>query len=238
MALIIRKLDTSSRRDVNRFIDLPFRIYRDCPQWVPPLVDDVKLMLNRKKYPFYEHSDADFFVAEREGRMVARIAVLENRHYNEHAHSRTAFFYLFEAEDDPEAAVALFEQIEAWARARGLNKIVGAKGFLQGDGVGVLVEGFEHHPAVGIPYNHAYYGELIERAGYTRQRDFMSAYLPGNVELPPRVRRNRREDDGAPRLQHPHLRLQVRAASLGAGHCPDLQRHLRRELGVQPDHRG
>ena len=85
MTLIIRKLDTSSRRDVNRFIDLPFRIYRDCPQWVPPLVDDVKLMLNRKKYPFYEHSDADFFVAEREGRLVARIAVLENRHYNEHA---------------------------------------------------------------------------------------------------------------------------------------------------------
>ena len=68
MTLIIRKLDTSSRRDVNRFIDLPFRIYRDCPQWVPPLVDDVKLMLNRKKYPFYEHSDADFFVAEREDR--------------------------------------------------------------------------------------------------------------------------------------------------------------------------
>ena len=185
MPLIIRKLDTSSRRDVNRFIDLPFRIYRDCPQWVPPLVDDVKLMLNRKKYPFYEHSDADFFLAEREDRTVARIAVFENRHYNEHARSRTAFFYLFDAEDDPEAAVALFEQIEAWARARGLDKIVGAKGFLQGDGVGVLVEGFEHHPAVGIPYNHAYYGELIERAGYTRQRDFMSAYLPGNVELPP-----------------------------------------------------
>jgi hypothetical protein len=188
MALIIRKLDTSSRRDVNRFIELPFRIYRDCPQWVPPLVDDVKLMMDRKKYPFYEHSDADFFVAEREGRMVARIAVLENRHYNEHAHSRTAFFYLFDAEDDPEAAVALFEQIETWARARCLTKIVGTKGFLQGDGVGVLVEGFDHHPAVGIPYNHAYYGELIERAGYLRQRDFMSAYLPGNVVLPPRVR--------------------------------------------------
>ena len=51
----------------------------------------------------------------------------------------------------------------------------------------MLVEGFEHHPAVGIPYNHAYYGELIERAGYARQRDFMSAYLPGNVELPGRV---------------------------------------------------
>jgi len=188
MALIIRKLDTSSRREIKRFIDLPFRIYRDCPQWVPPLVDDVKLMMNRRKYPFYEHSDADFFLAEREGRVVGRIAVLENRHYNEHARSRSAFFYLFDVENDPEAAAALFGEIEAWAKARSLTKIVGAKGFLQGDGVGVLVAGFEHHPAVGIPYNHAYYGELIERAGYRRQRDFLSAYLPGNVALPPRVR--------------------------------------------------
>ena len=187
MALIIRKLDTSSRREVNRFVELPFRIYRDCPQWVPPLVDDVKLMLDRQKYPFYEHSDADFFVAERDGRVVGRIAVLENRHYNEHWQSHTAFFYLFDAENDPEAAVALFREIEAWAKARGLTKIVGAKGFLQGDGVGVLVEGFEHHPAVGIPYNHAYYGDLIELAGYTRQRDFMSAYLPGNIRMPPRL---------------------------------------------------
>jgi hypothetical protein len=187
MPLRIVKVDTDSRRDVNRFIDLPFRLYHDCPQWVPPLVDDVKLMLNRHKYPFYDHSDADFFMAEREGRIVGRIAVLENRHYNAHWNSRTAFFYLFDAEDDGEASRALFAEIEAWARARGLEKMIGAKGFLQGDGLGVLVEGFEHHPAVGIPYNHSYYGGLIESAGFRAQRDFLSAYLPGNVTLPDRM---------------------------------------------------
>ncbi len=187
MTLSVSKLNTDSRRDVNRFIELKFRLYRDCPQWVPPLVDDLKLMLNRRKYPFYEHSDADFFLAERDGRAVGRIAVLENRHYNAHWNSKTAFFYLFDAEDDAEAAQALFGEIEAWARARGLTKIVGAKGFLQGDGIGVLVEGFEHHPAVGIPYNHAYYGALIEGAGYVRQRDFLSAYLPGGAVLPERL---------------------------------------------------
>jgi len=187
MTLPITKLNTESRRDVDRFIDLPFRLYRNCPQWVPPLVDDVRLQLNRRKYPFYEHSDADFFLAERGGRVVGRIAVLENRHYNAHWHSQTAFFYLFDAENDPEAAQALFGTIEEWARARGLTKVVGAKGFLQGDGIGVLVQGFEHHPAVGIPYNYEYYGPLIEGAGYTRQRDFYSAYLPGTAQLPPRL---------------------------------------------------
>jgi hypothetical protein len=187
MTLRMIKVDTRSRREVNRFINLPFRLYHDCPQWVPPLVDDTRLMLNRDKYPFYEHSTADFYLAERDGRTVGRIAVLDNRHYNAHWNSSTAFFYLFDAENDAEVAHALFAEAEAWARARGLNKVVGAKGFLQGDGIGVLVEGFEHHPAVGIPYNHAYYGSLLEANGYTAQRDFLSAYLPGSITLPERV---------------------------------------------------
>ncbi len=187
MTLRIIKIDTSSRRDVDRFITLPWAIYKWTPQWVPPLVDDTRLMLDRKRYPFYQHSDADFFLAERDGKAVGRIAVLENRHYNQHWNSHTAFFYLFDAFDDKEALAALFAEIERWANARGLNKIVGAKGFLQGDGIGVLVEGFEHHPAVGIPYNHPYYGSLIEASGYVPQRDFLSAYLPGDVVLPPRV---------------------------------------------------
>jgi hypothetical protein len=187
MTLHIAKLDTDSRQDVQRFISLSFDLYRDCPQWVPPLVDDLKLQMNRRKYPFYQHSDADFFLAERDGRAIARIAVLENRHYNTHWNSRTAFFNLFEAEDDPEAAQALFETIELWATERKLSKMVGAKGFLQGDGIGILVEGFEHHPAVGISYNYPYYGALIEAAGYRTQRDFLSAYLPGGARLPERV---------------------------------------------------
>ena len=184
----ITTVNTDSRRDAARFVDLPFRLYEGCKPWVPPLVDDVKLMLNRREYPFYEHSDAIFLLAERDGRDVGRIAVLENRHYNAHWDSHTAFFYLFDAEDDPGAAAALFAAGERWSRARGLTKMVGAKGFLQGDGIGVLVDGFEHHPAIGIPYNHPYYAALIEAAGYQRQRDFYSAYLPGNTDLPERVR--------------------------------------------------
>lgn len=187
MALRIGTLDTESGRDVQRFVDFPFRLYQDCPQWVPPFIDDIKLQLDRRRYPFYQHSDAAFFMATRDGQLVGRIAVLENRHYNAHWNSQTAFFYLFEAENDPDTSLALFAAVEEWARARDLNKIVGAKGFLQGDGIGVLVEGFQHRPAVGIPYNHSYYGTLMEAAGYLRQRDFVSAYLPGSIQLPERV---------------------------------------------------
>jgi hypothetical protein len=187
MSLQIELIDPKSQRDLRRFIELPFRLYRDSSQWVPPLLDDLNLQLNRERYPFYQHSDADFFTAERNGEVVGRIAALENRHYNAHWNSQTAFFYLFEAENDPEAAAALFEAVEKWAQARGLTKVVGAKGFLQGDGIGVLVEGFEYRPAVGIPYNHEYYGALIEQTGYQRQRDFVSLYLQGSLQLPPRI---------------------------------------------------
>jgi hypothetical protein len=187
MPVSVVKLNTEARDQVNRFLALPFRLYRNCAAWVPPLLDDIRLQLNRRQYPFYEHSEANFFIAQRDGRDVARVAVLENRHYNAHWNSRTAFFSLFEVEEDPEVVQTLFAAIEDWACGRGLTRMVGAKGFLQGDGIGILVEGFEHRPAVGIPYNLPYYGSLIEAAGYRRQRDFLSAYLPGAVQLPEKV---------------------------------------------------
>ena len=187
MPLRVIKVDTESRRDVGRFVEYPFTLYCNCAQWVPPFVNDVRLQLNRRKYPYYEHSEADFFLAERDGRIAGRIAALQNHPYNAYRDSHTAFFYLFEADNDPEAAQALFGATEDWARQRGSNKMVGSKGFLQADGLGVLVDGFEHRPAMGIPYNYPYYGELIDGAGYRRQRDFLSAYLPGHTQLPPRL---------------------------------------------------
>lgn len=188
MSLTIHPVNTANKSEVDRFIALPFRLYKNCAEWVPPqMVDDERLMMNRAKYPFYAHSDAAFFLAARDGRDVGCIAIQENKHYNEHWNAKTAFFCLFDGEDDPEAARALFGACEAWASQRGLDKVVGAKGFLQGDGIGVLVDGFEHHPSIGIPYNYPYYGALIEGAGYATQRDFYSLYLPGNAKLPDRL---------------------------------------------------
>src|ERR1044071_8467496 len=101
--LTIEKVDTQNKAQVRRFIHIPYRLYARCPQWVPPLFVDANLQLNRKKHPFYEHSDADVFLAVRDGREVGRIAALENRRFNEYHHTRQAQFYLFECEDDQEA---------------------------------------------------------------------------------------------------------------------------------------
>jgi hypothetical protein len=185
----IEKLDTENKAQVKRFVDLPYRLYANHPQWVPPLRIDANLQLNRKKHPFYEHSDADFWLAARDGRVVGRIAALENRRFNEYHKTRQAQFYLFECEDDREAAQALFERAFAWAQARGLNAVVGPKGFGALDGYGLLIEGYEHRQLMTMMnYNFAYYVPLIESMGFTKEVDFVSCHL--NIDafkLPERV---------------------------------------------------
>ena len=187
----IEKLDTQSPQQVRRFLNVPFRLYANHPHWVPPLLTDVRTMLNRQKHPFYEHSDADFFVAVRDGRDVGRIGALENRRFNETHGTHQAQFYLFECEDDQEAATALFERAFEWARERGLDQVVGPKGFGVLDGYGLQVEGFEHRQMMTMMnYNYEYYPRLVEALGFEKEVDFVSCYLtPESFRLPERVHR-------------------------------------------------
>ena len=183
------RIATTERRQAQQFLDLPFRIYRDCPQWVPPLESDARHMLDRRRHPFYQHSHAAFFlVTQDDGRPVGRIAVLDHHNYNAFNHERTAFFYLFECEDNPEAAQTLFGATFDWARSQGLNNIVGPKGFTALDGMGLLVKGFECRPALGVPYNPPYYPALIEAAGFERETDVVSGYLSPHTPFPEKMR--------------------------------------------------
>ncbi|CAG0929480.1 Protein YghO [Thermoflexales bacterium] len=176
--LTVEQVNLQDKQHRRRFIDLPYRLYKRHPQWVPPLRMDVELMLNKQKHPFYEHSDADFFIAGRDGRDVGRIAALVNTRFNAYHHTQQAQFYLFECEEDQAAANALFEQVFAWARARGLKTLVGPKGFGALDGYGLLVEGFEHRQMMTMMnYNYAYYPRLIENLGFHKEVDFISCYL-------------------------------------------------------------
>ena len=182
----IRTLDTRRARDVNQFIQFPFDLYRDCKLWVPPLIADMKLVMNRDKHPFYRHSDAAFLIAEEGSKTLGRVAVLENRNFAAYRQRKTAFFYYFDAIDDADVSTALLNAAFAWARDRGLEDIRGPVGFLQGDGLGLLVEGFEHRPAMGIAYNYAYYDGLMRAARLEKATDFLSGYLPGDYDLPER----------------------------------------------------
>jgi hypothetical protein len=187
--LNIEKVDTGNKKQVRRFVELPYRIYANCPQWVPPLNIDAYNVLNRKKHPFYEHSGVDFFLAVRDGHDVGRIAVIENKPFNQYHGKKTANFHLFECENDLEAATALFNVFFGWAKSRGLDLVVGPKGMGPLDGYGVLTAGQEHRQTMTmLNYNHAYYPQLVEAQGFEKEVDFVSCYLPaGEFKLPGRV---------------------------------------------------
>lgn len=192
------RVDCDRKPLVDRFIQLPFSIYYGPPAekdprlrqgWVPPIQQDMRLQLNRRKHPYYEHSDADFFLAVDRGQDVGRLAVLENRRYNHFRGQRTAFFYYFECVEDLAVAQALFERAFEWARDRGLNKVIGPKGMGVFDGMGLLVEGFEHRAAMTMMlYNPPYYPPFVEAAGFQKEVDFVSCYLSAqDFNLPERI---------------------------------------------------
>jgi hypothetical protein len=189
--LNIEKIDTSSKADVRRFVRIPYRLYDGHPQWVPPLFMDAEMYLNRDKHPFYDCSEVEFFVAVRDLREVGRIAAIENKRFNEYHGTRVAQFYFFECEDDQEAANGLFERLYEWARARGLNRVIGPKGMGPLDGYGMLVEGFEHRQMMTMMnYNYPYYPHLVEALGFEKEVDFVSCYASAeNFKLPERVHR-------------------------------------------------
>lgn len=187
----IEKIDTENKSQVKRFVELPHRLYRDCPQWVPLLNIDAYTYLDRRKHPFHEHSDVDFFLAARDGRDVGRIAAIENKPYNEYHRTRKANFYFFDCEDDPQAAAALFETVFDWAKARGLDEVVGPKGMGPLDGYGILIFGHEHRNTMTmLNYNHSYYRKLVEALGFEKEVDFVSCFLPADkFQVPERVER-------------------------------------------------
>ena len=177
----------NQRKQVREFLRLPARLYKDIPQWVPPLSGDERIRLDPKRYPFYRHSEAAFFIARQDEETLGRIAVIDNRLYNQQNNSRTAFFYMFECEDDEIASRGLFSAAIHWAKQRGLDTIMGPRGFTALDGLGLLVKGHEHLPALGLPYNPLYYADLIEGIGLKPREDIVSGYLSRDCDFPQRI---------------------------------------------------
>lgn len=189
--IVVHRLDPSARWDVRRFVELPYRLYRDHPCWVPPLRTDVAVMLDRRRHPFYQSGDADFFVAARDGRDVGRLAVVEPSAFNERHGTRDAGLALFECEDDEDAAAALFESAVRWARGRGLDRLVGPKGLGAFDGYGVLVDGFDRRQLMTMTaYHPSYYARLFTANGFVKEVDFVSYELRKDTfAMPERMRR-------------------------------------------------
>lgn len=184
-AIAVSEVATGRERDA--FIKFPWRIYRDDPAWVPPLIMERKEFLDRQKHPFYAHGDAALFLARRNGEIVGRIMASDDPNYNAEHQSNTGCFGLFECVDDRAVASALFDAGAAWLRRKGRDQIMGPIDYSTNYVYALLIEGFQHPPSVLTAHNPPYYQGLIESCGFAKAKDFFAWWFgeagPADIRL-------------------------------------------------------
>jgi GNAT superfamily N-acetyltransferase len=179
----------AGKRDLERFVRLPFEIYRNEPRWVAPLLTDVRKRLDRAKNPFFRHAEAEYFLAWRAGRPVGRISAQVDRNFNEHQGNDWGLWGFFESEDDAETAQALLAAAEAWLRERGRDRMVGPMDFTTNDECGLLIEGHDRPAIILATWQHPYYQVLIEGAGLHKVMDLLmwSLHISDRAKVHPAI---------------------------------------------------
>lgn len=166
--IVIQPVQT--KEDQKEFINLPWKIYEDDPNWVPPLKLDMKAWFS-PKHPFYEYGEMQCFLAKMNDVVVGRVAAINNPLYNEHHIGEpTGFFGFFESIDNQEVANALFDKVRVWLKNNGFVKIQGPASPSSNYDFGLLSKGFEDSPRIMMTYNPPYYEALIRNYGFDQAK--------------------------------------------------------------------
>lgn len=173
----IRIETIKTNRDKNRFIKMVWPLYKDYPNWVPPLLLDRRMILNTKNNPFYRHAEIELFLAFRNSEIVGRIAAIINHNHNSFHEENIGFFGFFESIHDQAVATALIEKAKEWLKEKGVDAIRGPVNPSTNDDVGVLIDGFDKTPAIMMPYNPEYYDSLLTGTGLQKVKDLFSYYV-------------------------------------------------------------
>lgn len=185
----VEVVPVTTARELREFIRLPWKIYRNDPFWVPPLILDMKKLLNKKAHPFFRHSSAEFFLARRNGEWVGRIAAIVNHNHNRYHNEKTGFFGLFESVDDRDVSSALLETAAQYLRSRGMKEIRGPMSYSTNETVGLLIEGFDSSPCIMMAHNPACYRDMMESAGFVKSIDLYAWWLLPTNGLNPKIAR-------------------------------------------------
>jgi GNAT superfamily N-acetyltransferase len=178
-----------SGAEKEEFIRFQWKVYDGDLHWVSPLLMERREFLDPAKNPFYDHADVALFVARRGGKVVGRIAAVEDRNFNAFHGTQTAYFGLYESVNDPGVAAALFKAAKDWARWRGLDTLLGPMNLSTNYEVGLLVEGFDSDPYIMMPYNPRYYGELFQACGMKKAKDLFAWERSARTAPPERFMR-------------------------------------------------
>jgi len=176
-----------SKKDFKDFITFPWRVYRDYPNWVPPLLLEMKEKLNKKKNPFFEHAEMELFLAHKDEEIVGRLAGIIDYHHNNCHQEKVVFFGLYESYDDLEVTRAMLKRVEDWGREKGQEILRGPMNLSMNDECGFLLEGFDEPPVIMMPYNPPYYLELMEKAGLVKAKDLYAFKMSRDHETREKV---------------------------------------------------
>lgn len=174
--------------NLSDFINLPRILHRADPCFVPQLNREMKLHFSRKN-PFFEHAEAKYFIALKDGRPAGRIASIIDRTHNRLHHEKTGFFGFFDCINDAGVAAALFQRVAGDLRSAGITVMRGPMSFSTNDECGMLIEGFDERPMIMMPYNPPYYNELTEKAGLSKVKDLYAYIYDVRDKLPEKVLR-------------------------------------------------
>ena len=179
----------ATKKELTRYVKFGIDLYKGNPYFVPPLIFDDVNTLTPGKNPAFEFSEAQSFMAYRDGKPAGRITAIINRLLNEKTGRQEARFGFVDFIDDPEVSRALFETAEQWARERGMKRIIGPMGFSDMDHEGMLVEGFEEMGTMATIYNYPYYPKHLEAMGYTKDTDWVEYRITIPDKLPEKMER-------------------------------------------------
>jgi GNAT superfamily N-acetyltransferase len=203
-------------RDLREFVALPMRLHAGTP-WVPQLIVERYMFMNRKLNAFFKHGEAEYFLARRDGRVVGRITAQINRAANDYHARRWGNFGFLEFEDDQDVLDALLAATERWLREREMERMVGPMDFTMNDESGVLIEGFELDPMIRQPWHPPYYQQLCESAGLTKAMDLFMWQLhfsdrySGMLKVLPEIAETARTKHGVTirKMSRLHLRREM-----------------------------
>jgi GNAT superfamily N-acetyltransferase len=184
----LRRILTS--QDRRKFIKFPWKIYAKDPHWIPPQVSRQKKLLDEGHNTFLrDHSETCFFLLEKGAEVVGRIVAIDNFRYRHLYKEKTGVFDFFECIEDYGAAECLLNAARDWLNQRGLDRMIGPTNFTTNDESGIMIEGFDTPPSLGIPYTHRAYPEFLERFGLTKLKDILAWALDVSRPMPDRMQR-------------------------------------------------
>ncbi len=179
----IRIESVKTRKDRRNFIFFPWKVYKDEPNWVPPLVIDFKEKINKKKNPFFEHAEMELFLAHRGNEITGRIAAIVDENHNKFHEEKVVFFGLYESFNDSDTAMALLDTVAAWGKERGMEILRGPLNLSMNDECAFLLEGFDSPPVVMMPYSPRYYLDLMEECRLVKAKDLYAFYMTRDHEV-------------------------------------------------------